>query len=107
MEIDRAHCRRSGYRTYGYEVRMATSRKNRKCLLRCARWRMELFQVNRELDSQCLGQIHESEWSLWENYYEPIVRDNPFFESELLNHNRSLAWFAQQINERKKKTILS
>jgi hypothetical protein len=107
MEIGKAQWLGTRYRRQGYEVRMATSRKKRKCLLRCARKRMELYQVNRELDSQCLDPIHQSEWALWENYYEPFVRNNPFFESELLEQNRSLAWFAQQINERKKKIILS
>mgnify|MGYP001267083149 FL=1 len=86
---------------------MTTSKKKRKCLLACARKGMTLAMVNRHLQSQCLDPIGEEQWNLWSNYYVGIVSDDPYFEHELVDNNRSLAWFANQINERRKKSITS
>ena len=84
---------------------MNTSKKKRKCLLACARKGMLLPQVNNELTSLCLDPIAEQEWNLWENYYVGIIKDDPYFEHELINNNRTLAWFAAEINERRKKSL--
>lgn len=84
---------------------MTTSKKKRKCLLDCARKGMLLPQVNNELASLCLEPVTEQEWVLWENYYVGIIKDDPYFEHELINNNRTLAWFAAEINERRKKYL--
>ena len=86
---------------------MTTSKKKRKCLLACARKGMLLFQVNRILKEECLDPVHEQEWNLWNNYYVGIVRDDPYLEHELVNNNRSLSWFASELNRRKQKLMIS
>ena len=86
---------------------MATSKKKRKFLLACARKGLTLSSANRQLESECLDPISFQEWNLWTNYYLDIVKNDPYFEYELVNNNRSLAWFANEINRRKQKEILS
>jgi hypothetical protein len=86
---------------------MITSKKKRQCLLMCARKGWSLPSVNRRLEDQCLDPIHSQEWNLWSNYYLAIVRNDPYFEHELIDNNRSLAWFANEINLRRSKHILS
>ena len=86
---------------------MTTSKKKRKCLLACARKGMLLAEVNQRLKEECLGETNKQEWVLWSNYYVGIVKDNPYFEHELIDNNRTLAWFATEINERRKKSITS
>ena len=86
---------------------MTTSKKKRKCLLACARKGFTLSSANRQLESECLDPVHLQEWNLWTNYYLEIVKNDPYFEHELVNNNRSLAWFANEINRRKQKEILS
>ena len=84
---------------------MTTSKKKRKCLLACARKGLTLSDANSRLEAECLDPVHEQEWNLWRNYYVGIVNNNPYFEHELINNDRSLAWFAAELNERRKKTI--
>ena len=86
---------------------MTTSKKKRKCLLSCARKGMLLSAVNRELEKSCLDPIQRAEWNLWENYYLEIVKNDPYFEHELVDNNRSLAWFAKEINKRRRKQVIS
>ncbi len=86
---------------------MTTSKKKRKCLLACARKGMLLAEVNQRLREECLDETNKQEWVLWSNYYVGIVKDNPYFEHELIDNNRTLAWFATEINERRKKSITS
>ena len=68
---------------------------------------MSLSAVNQRLTSECLGTIHEQEWGLWLNYYLNIVKNDPYFEHELINNNRALAWFAEELNRRKNKIAIS
>ena len=86
---------------------MTTSKKKRKCLLACASNGMTLAAVNRYLERECLDPIHAQEWNLWTNYYLQIVKNDPYFEHELINNNRSLAWFANELNRRKQKQMIS
>jgi len=86
---------------------MNTSKKKRKCLLDYARKGMNLSDVNSHLIAECLGVIHEQEWVLWTNYYLNIVNTDPYMEYELITNNRSLAWFAEEYNQRKNKIAIS
>ena len=86
---------------------MTTSKKKRKCLLACARKGFTLSAVNRQLEVECLDPIHSQQWSLWTNYYLDIVKNDPYLEHELIDNNRSLSWFARQINERRQKETTS
>ena len=86
---------------------MTTSKKKRKCLLTCARKGFTLSAVNRFLKDECLDPVHSREWNLWTNYYLDIVKNDPYFEKELINNNRPLAWFANEINRRKQKQMIS
>jgi hypothetical protein len=84
---------------------MFISQKKRKCLLTCARKNNDLVGTNNQLQELCLEPVHAEEWNLWLNYYEPIVRNDPYFEHELLINARPLTWFARELNQRKKKYI--
>ena len=86
---------------------MTTSKKKRKCLLTCARKGFTFLAVNQELQKECLDPIRSEEWNLWTNYYLGIVTDDPYFEHELISNNRSLAWFAKEINTRHHKNNVS
>jgi hypothetical protein len=86
---------------------MTTSKKKRKCLLACARRGMTLGDVNTRLREECLDPIHSQCWNLWVNYYADIVRNDSVLEHELITNNRSLAWFAAEMNRRKRKIMLS
>ena len=86
---------------------MTTSKKKRKCLLSCARRGMLLAEVNQRLKEECLDEINKEEWALWSNYYVGIIKDDPYFEHELINNNRSLAWFATKLNSRRNKLVNS
>ena len=86
---------------------MTTSKKKRRCLLSCARRGFTLSAVNRQLEAECLESVRSEEWNLWINYYLDIVRNDPYFENELIVNNRSLAWFAKQINRRRQKQMTS
>jgi hypothetical protein len=86
---------------------MTTSKKKRKCLLACARKGLTLSAVCRQLEAECLDTIHSQQWNLWENYYLDIVENNPYFEHELIENNRSLAWFTKETNQRRTKYMIS
>ena len=86
---------------------MTTSKRKRQSLLTCARKGMTLAAVNRRLQKECLDSVNEYEWNLWLNYYVDITRNDPYFEHELIDNNRSLAWFAKELNRRKQKTTVS
>ena len=86
---------------------MTTSKKKRRCLLACARKGMLLIQVNDQLKKECLDRVQDLEWNLWSNYYVGIVEDDPYFEHELIENNRSLSWFAKELNQRRVKQITS
>lgn len=86
---------------------MTTSRKKRMHLLSYAKHGLELKEVNHNLVKGCMDPVSYLDWNLWVNHYLPIVDDNPYFERELVDHNRSLAWFARRMNERKRKINLS
>jgi hypothetical protein len=86
---------------------MTTSKKKRKCLLVCARKGLTLSAVNRQLKAECLDPISNHQWVLWSNYYVSIVADDPYYEHELIQNNRSLAWFAREINRRRQKQMIS
>ena len=86
---------------------MTTSRKKRKCLLACARKGLTLSATNRYLERECLDPVHDLEWHLWTNYYLDIVKNDPILENELINNNRCLAWFANELNRRKQKVMIS
>ena len=86
---------------------MTTSKKKRKCLLACARKGFTLLAVNRQLEKECLEPVPSQEWNLWTNYYLDIVKNDPYFEKELIINNRSLAWFAKEINRRRQKETTS
>ena len=86
---------------------MTTSKKKRKCLLACASKGFTLSAVNRQLEEECLEPIHSQEWNLWTNYYLDIVKNDPYFEKELIVNDRSLAWFAKEINRRRQKQTTS
>lgn len=86
---------------------MTTSKKKRKCLLACARKGLTLSGVNLQLKSECLDPVRSEEWNLWTNYYLDIVKNDPILENELIVNDRSLAWFANELNRRKRKHIIS
>ena len=86
---------------------MTTSKKKRKCLLACAQKGLSLAAANRQLETECLDPVNSQEWTLWTNYYLQIVKNDPYFKHELINNNRSLAWFANELNRRKYKKIIS
>ena len=86
---------------------MTTSKKKRNCLLACARKGLTLSAVNRQLEAECRDPIHGQEWNLWTNYYLDIVMNDPILENELIVNNRSLAWFANELNRRKRKQMIS
>ena len=86
---------------------MTTSKKKRKCLLACARKGLTLAAANRQLEAECLEPIPSQEWTLWTNYYLDIVKNDPILENELIVNNRSLAWFANELNRRKQKQMIS
>ena len=86
---------------------MTTSKKKRKCLLACARKGLTLAAVNRQLESECLESVRPEEWKLWINYYLDIVKNDPYFENELIVNNRSLSWFANELNRRKQRQPIS
>ena len=86
---------------------MTTSKKKRKCLLACARKGLTLSAANDRLKDECLEPVQGQEWNLWTNYYLDIVKNDPYFEYELINNNRSLAWFANELNRRKRKQMIS
>ena len=86
---------------------MTTSKKKRRCLLTCARKGFSLSAVNLRLKEECLDEINQEEWLLWSNYYVGIIKDDPYFEHELINNNRSLSWFAVELNRRRQKQMTS
>ena len=86
---------------------MTTSKKKRNCLLACARKGLTLSAVNRQLEAECLDAVHGQEWNLWTNYYLDIVKNDPILENELIVNDRSLAWFANELNRRKQKQMIS
>jgi hypothetical protein len=84
-----------------------TSKKKRKCLLSCARKRLSLAEANAQLRAECLDPVTQEDWNLWRHYYVGIVKDDPYYEHELINNDRSLAWFARETNNRRQKIINS
>ena len=86
---------------------MTTSKQKRKCLLTCARKGFTLVAVNRQLEAECLDPVQGQEWNLWTNYYLDIVKNDPILENELVVNNRSLSWFANELNRRKRKQMIS
>ena len=86
---------------------MTTLKKTRKFLLAYARKGFSLADVNYRLKEQCLEPIHSQEWSLWKNYYVDIVKNDPYYEHELIDNNRSLAWFATEMNHRRRNQMIS
>ena len=86
---------------------MTTSKKKRKCLLTCARKGLTLSAANRQLEAECLEPVHSQEWALWTTYYLDIVKNDPILENELIVNNRSLSWFANELNRRKQKQMIS
>lgn len=87
--------------------KMTTSKKKRYCLLLCARDGLTLAAANRILKENCLDPINDLDWNLWTNYYLDIVKNDPILEHELITNNRSLSWFANELNRRKRKQIIS
>jgi len=86
---------------------MNTSKDKRKCLLACAKEGFTLAAVNRRLQEEALDTISDDQWVLWSRYLAEIVRNHPYFEHELVNNNRSLSWFAKEMNRRKHQEPLS
>ena len=86
---------------------MTTSKKKRKCLLACARNGFTLSAANARLKDECLDPVSDLQWRLWTNYYLDIVKNDPILENELIANNRSLAWFANELNRRKQKRMIS
>tara|TARA_B100000131_G_scaffold315791_1_gene354816 strand:- start:1573 stop:1833 length:261 start_codon:yes stop_codon:yes gene_type:complete len=86
---------------------MTTSKKKRKCLLAAARYGLSLSETNRRLQAECLDPVRPEEWKLWTNYYLDIVKNDPLLEHELINNGRCLSWFANELNRRKQKQMIS
>ena len=86
---------------------MTTSKKKRKCLLACARKGLTLSATNARLKHECLDSVSDLQWKLWTNYYLDIVKNDPILENELVVNNRSLSWFANELNRRKRKQMIS
>ena len=86
---------------------MTTSRKKRRCLLACARKGLTLSAANARLKNECLDPVSDLQWNLWTNYYVDIVKNDPILENELVVNNRSLSWFANELNRRKQKQMIS
>ena len=68
---------------------------------------MTLGAVNGKLKEEQLDAIRTEEWCLWTDYYVGIVKNDPVLENELIHNNRSLAWFAKELNRRKQKQMIS
>ena len=86
---------------------MITTKEKRKCLLTCARKGLLLAAVNRRLEQESLAPVNQEQWNLWRDYFVDIVRNDPYFEHELIDNDRSLAWFAKEVNQRRSKFIAS
>jgi hypothetical protein len=84
-----------------------TSRKKRTLLLQLAREEKDLREVNKALVRGCMDPIVAPEWELWISYYEPMSRNNPLLEQEIIINDRSLAWLAEQECNRANKKSLS
>ena len=51
--------------------------------------------------------ISEEDWRLWVDHYKPLAETNQEYEREIIYNDRSLVWFARDLNRRYKKSILS
>lgn len=51
--------------------------------------------------------ISEEDWRLWVDHYKPLAQANPTYEKEIIYNDRTLSWFARDLNRRYKKSILS
>jgi hypothetical protein len=76
-------------------------------LLAAARKGLTLSGANARLKTEGLGSVRCEEWNLWVHYYVDIVKNDVILEHELITNNRSLAWFANELNRRKQKPIIS
>tara|TARA_Y100000593_G_scaffold2242_1_gene4495 strand:- start:48562 stop:48822 length:261 start_codon:yes stop_codon:yes gene_type:complete len=86
---------------------LKTSKKKRSLLLKCAREDLDLREANQRLADQRFKPVSELDWKLWTTYFVNIVDSNMYFERELVENNRPLAWFARTMNERRKRNVIS
>jgi hypothetical protein len=64
-------------------------------------------QANRLLLEREYEEISELTWSLWTNYYKRIAESSEIYQKEIVCNNRSLAWFARDLNKEYNKKGLS
>ena len=80
--------------------------KRNQLLLACARRPETLQNTNRRLAAYDVSQVNEEEWQLWTRFYAPLA-DDPLYEHEIVQNGRTLNWLARDLNEKRKKEILS
>ena len=76
-------------------------------LLECANVSLSIEETNRILEDRSMKTISEEDWRLWVDHYKPLAETNQEYEKEIIYNDRSLVWFARDLNRRYKKSILS
>jgi hypothetical protein len=76
-------------------------------LLDCACISLSLEETNKILEDRVMKTVPEEAWGLWVNFYKPLAEANQEYKNEIIYNDRSLAWFARDLNRRYKKSILS
>lgn len=76
-------------------------------LLECANVSLSIEETNRILEDRAMKTISEEDWRLWVDHYKPLAQANPTYEKEIIYNDRTLSWFARDLNRRYKKSILS
>ncbi len=83
-----------------------TVQRNR-FLYDCAERGITYEEVCEELKEAFLTAISSEDWTIWVDYYYPMVCDNPIYKSELINNNRTLSWLTRRLSDRHTKKCIS
>ena len=68
---------------------------------------LSLRDINDKLDSESFDPITNLDWALWTNFYYPLAQSDTKYERELVYHNRTLSWFANDLKIRHNKQTIS
>jgi hypothetical protein len=68
---------------------------------------LSLQEINDKLDSKLYDPITNLDWALWINFYYPLAQSDTMYERELVYHNRTLSWFANDLKKRYNKQTIS
>lgn len=66
-----------------------------------------LDDANRILIERGYEKVNEQIWLLWANYYRPLAESSELYKREIVCNDRSLAWFARDLNKEYNKKGLS